>query len=167
MKKILIFGFLSLSSLLFSCGGGSPKGTDKVTGSSGTSCYDEYSEMYDWGNTIANSYGGFGNMVLDWHFNEKTINETIAIMEEMRDACTSALAFTPSCDKLKESKALLDNMANVAKPKAEEALKAMNEMREDDQHYGIIRKVYDDLGRNLKFIDFFNTINESGANVVR
>lgn len=168
MKKVLGLAFLSIAAMLCSCGSSSQKSANReANGEKGSSCFDEYSKMHDLGTAIANSYGDFSGLVLDWHFNEETISEAMAVMEEMQAASAAALTFNPTCDKLKKSKVLLDDMAQIAKPKAEEAIKAMNEMRQDDKYYDVLNRVYKELSRDLKIVDFLETINESGANVIK
>lgn len=173
MKRIMTYSILSLSFLLmFACGNNSGN-KDKSKGSesvSGTSCYNEYSKMHDLGSTIGNSYGEFSDLVQDWHFDDETINKATTYLKEMVSACDSSLVYNPTCDKLKESKVLLDEIAKGAKPHAEKALKILEgKTGSDDIRYRIeLIDAQSDLGRELsgKVLKLLDTLNDSGANVI-
>lgn len=157
---------------MFSCGNNSVnKDNNKGDESfSGTSCFNEYSKMHELGSNIGNSYGGFGDLVQDWHFDDETIKEATDHLKEMVSACDAVLAYNPSCDKLKESKVLLDEIAKGAKPHAEKALKILDgKTGDDDMRYRVeLIDAEHELAKGLtrKVTKLLNTLNDSGANVI-
>lgn len=173
MKRTITYSILSLSFLfMFACGNNSGN-KDKSKGNesnSGSSCYSEYSKMHDLGKTIGNSYGEVADLVQDWRFDDETINEATTSLKEMISACDSALVYNPTCDKLKESKVLLDEIARGAKPLAEKVLKILEgKTGNDDIRY--LKELIDanhELGKELggKPLELLNMLNDSGANVI-